>query len=79
LSQIDLPYNQKSGLRRSLEILEGVEGIDTVYLTAEDVVRHRLVKEIIKAYDRSAEEANARREAERKEREQPNGQSSKDI
>ncbi len=79
LSQIDLPYNQKSGLRRSLEILEGVEGIDTVHLTAEDVVRHRLVKEIIKAYDRSAEEANARREADRKERERPNGQSSKDI
>lgn len=79
LSQIDLPYNQKSGLRRSMEILEGVDGIDAVNLTAEDVVRHRLVKEIIKAYDRSAEEAKARREAERKDREQPNGQSSKDI
>lgn len=79
LSQIDLPYNQKSGLRRSMDILEGVEGIDTVNLTAEDVVRHRLVKEIIKAYDRSAEEAKARREAERRDREQPNGQSSKDV
>jgi len=79
LSQIDLPYNQRSGLSQSLDILDGVEGIDTVRLTAEDVVRHRLVKEIIKAYDRSTEEAKARREAKRNEKERPNGQSSKDT
>jgi len=79
LTQIDLPYNKKSGLSQSLDILEGVEGIGTVRLTAEDVVRHRLVKEIIKAYDRSSEEAKARREAERRDRQQPNGQSSKDT
>lgn len=79
LSQIDLPYNQKSGLRQTLDILKGLEGIDTVYLTADDVVRHRLVKEIIIAYDKSANEAKARRDAEEKAKEQPNGQSSKDI
>ena len=79
LSQIDLPFNQKSGLRKSMDILGGVDGIDVVKLTAEDVVRHRLVKEIIKAYDKSTEEAKARREAERRDREQPNGQSSKDV
>ncbi len=54
LSQIDLPYNQKSGLRQSINILHDVGGIGIVNLTADDVVRHRLVKEIIKAYDRDA-------------------------
>ncbi len=52
LSQIDLPHNQKSGLRQAINLFEGIEGIGFVYLTTEDVVRHRLVKEIIKAYDR---------------------------
>jgi phosphate starvation-inducible protein PhoH and related proteins len=69
LSQIDLPYNQKSGLRESLPMLEQIDGIESVYLTAEDVVRHRLVKEIIKAYDKFNEEKNARRDAEREARE----------
>lgn len=50
LSQVDLPFSQKSGLRRAIDLLESLEGIETVYLNAEDVVRHRLVKEIIKAY-----------------------------
>lgn len=54
LSQIDLPYNQRSGLRQSINILHDVDGIGIVELTADDVVRHRLVKEIIKAYDRDA-------------------------
>lgn len=53
LSQIDLPFHQKSGLRRSIGILENLEGIETIYLDAQDVVRHRLVKEIILAYDKS--------------------------
>jgi phosphate starvation-inducible PhoH-like protein len=51
LTQIDLPGNVKSGLRQSMEILRDIDGIAHIYLTAEDVVRHRLVKEIIKAYD----------------------------
>lgn len=51
LSQIDLPFHQKSGLRRAIDLLGGLEGIETVRLDADDVVRHRLVKEIIKAYD----------------------------
>ena len=38
-----------------MQILEGIEGIGMVHLTAEDVVRHRLVKEIIKAFDKDAE------------------------
>lgn len=69
LSQIDLPYNQKSGLRHAMNILYDVKGIGIVKLTAEDVVRHRLVKEIIIAYDKSDQERQIRREKEKAERE----------
>lgn len=50
-SQIDLPHHQKSGLLTALDILGDINGIARVNLTTEDVVRHRLVKEIIKRYD----------------------------
>lgn len=50
VTQIDLPRNQQSGLPRAAEILKSVSGIKVVYLTMEDVVRHRLVRDIIKAY-----------------------------
>jgi phosphate starvation-inducible PhoH-like protein len=56
LSQVDLPRNQQSGLRRGIEILKDVKGIGVVRLSAEDVVRHRLVKEIIKAYEQEDED-----------------------
>jgi phosphate starvation-inducible protein PhoH and related proteins len=52
-SQIDLPKNQKSGLIEALEVLKEVKGIGFVELTGEDVVRHKLVKDIIEAYDRA--------------------------
>lgn len=52
LSQVDLPFHQKSGLRQAVDILTGVDGITAINLTTEDVVRHRLVKEIIKATTR---------------------------
>ncbi|MEZ4910007.1 MAG: PhoH family protein [Saprospiraceae bacterium] len=55
LSQIDLPGHQKSGLRRALEILKPIDGIGQLFLNSEDVVRHRLVKEIIKSYDKAEE------------------------
>ncbi|WP_086595487.1 PhoH family protein [Hymenobacter crusticola] len=51
-SQIDLPTKQKSGLLQALDILKDVRGIGFVEMSAEDVVRHRLVKEIVYAYDR---------------------------
>ena len=51
ITQVDLPSKQKSGLILIQEILMGIDGIDFIYLTDRDVVRHRLVKEIIKAYD----------------------------
>jgi phosphate starvation-inducible PhoH-like protein len=49
-SQVDLPSRQKSGLVRALEALEGVEGIGIVHLDENDVIRHKLVKKIIKAF-----------------------------
>jgi phosphate starvation-inducible PhoH-like protein len=50
-SQIDLPKRQKSGLIESIGILKDVEGIGIIELSGKDVVRHKLVKEIISAYD----------------------------
>jgi phosphate starvation-inducible PhoH-like protein len=52
LTQIDLPKNQKSGLAKALYILKNIDGISHIELDEEDVVRHRLVKAIIKAYER---------------------------
>jgi len=51
-SQVDLPRRQKSGLTESLKILKEVKGIGVVQLTGKDVVRHRLVKSIIDAYEK---------------------------
>jgi phosphate starvation-inducible PhoH-like protein len=51
ITQIDLPSTSPSGLVQIREILQGVEGISFVYLSDQDVVRHRLVRDIIKAYD----------------------------
>lgn len=56
LSQVDLPFHQKSGLRRAIDILSGLKGISVVNLKSEDVVRHRLVKAIIEAYEDSDEQ-----------------------
>jgi len=53
MSQVDLPRNQESGLRKAISVLKGLEGIATITMGAEDVVRHRLVKEIIIAYDKA--------------------------
>lgn len=52
VTQIDLPRNQPSGLVQAIKILSNVKGIDFIYLDAQDVVRHRLVREIIDAYNK---------------------------
>lgn len=52
LSQIDLPGHQKSGLYKALDILTDINGIGYVELDADDVVRHRLVREIILKYNK---------------------------
>lgn len=56
MTQIDLPKNQRSGLEKASRILNGVDGIGNLQLDEEDVVRHRLVKAIIRAYDAAQDE-----------------------
>lgn len=55
-TQIDLPQDKRSGLLHAAGILEGIEGIEAVTLTASDVVRHPLVQAIVAAYEKDAEE-----------------------
>ncbi len=55
ITQIDLPDGKKSGLKDAVRILKNIDDIAIVKLTGKDVVRHRLVQEIIKAYERGAE------------------------
>lgn len=50
VTQVDLPKNQLSGLKNALTILKGVKGISFIEFDESDVIRHRLVKKIIKAY-----------------------------
>jgi phosphate starvation-inducible PhoH-like protein len=64
LTQVDLPKNQKSGLLKSTRILKNIDGIAHIELDEQDVVRHRLVKKIIKAYEKE-QEFEDQREAER--------------
>ena len=52
VTQIDLPRNQPSGLVQAIKILSNIKGIDFIYLDTQDVVRHRLVKDIIDAYNK---------------------------
>jgi len=51
ITQIDLPNKEQSGLVQIQDILQDINGIDFVYLSEQDVVRHRLVKQIIRAYN----------------------------
>jgi len=64
VTQIDLPGSTRSGLVDALKVLKDVNGIAQCYFTDKDVVRHRLVQEIVKAYERAAHPAA---EAENKE------------
>jgi phosphate starvation-inducible PhoH-like protein len=51
ITQIDLPPERTSGLIETKNILQGIEGIKFVFFSKQDVVRHRLVQEIIRAYE----------------------------
>lgn len=55
ISQIDLPPKVKSGLEKSARILRNIDGIGQIELDEEDVVRHKLVKQIIRAYEKDGE------------------------
>ena len=59
VTQIDLPDSQKSGLTHVAEILVNIDGIRFIYFSDQDVVRHKLVKAIIKAYDRFEQQSEA--------------------
>ena len=56
MTQIDLPREQKSGLKEALGILTGIEGIGVVELTRKDIVRHKLVTRIVNAFERHDKE-----------------------
>ena len=51
-TQIDLPHKQPSGLLQAMRILHGIKGIDFITFDISDVIRHRLVKQIIIAYEK---------------------------
>ena len=70
MTQIDLPYAQKSGLIDSLEVLKNVKGIGKVEFDVKDIVRHKLVQRIVEAYEKRAKEPLApKKEKESKEKE----------
>ena len=69
MTQIDLPRDQRSGLKEALKILEGVEGIGVVNLGQKDIVRHKLVTRIVNAYDKYDKERAEAREARLAEKE----------
>jgi len=56
MTQIDLPYAQKSGLIDALEVLKNVKGIAKVEFDVKDIVRHKLVQRIVEAYEKRAKE-----------------------
>ena len=68
LTQIDLPKEQRSGLKEALKILDGVEGIGVVKLGQKDIVRHKLVTRIVNAYDKYDKERAEAREAQKAEK-----------
>ncbi|MBR2981432.1 MAG: PhoH family protein, partial [Odoribacter sp.] len=55
MSQIDLPHKTDSGLAHAFKILQRIRGIAFVQFDEGDIVRHRLVKDIVKAYDKDGE------------------------
>lgn len=58
ITQIDLPKGKSSGLKKAAEVLDGVKGIDFIYLDKRDVVRHQLVQRIIEAYEKHEKQQN---------------------
>lgn len=58
ITQIDLPDGKRSGLKEAIKVLKNIEDIGVVRFNEKDVVRHRLVQDIIKAYEKHEEERN---------------------
>ena len=70
-TQVDLPKNMQSGLWRASRLLKNIDGISHIELDEEDVVRHKLVKAIIKAYNKDDKNALEEQEAEKANRRRP--------
>lgn len=68
ITQIDLPKNMKSGLAKAERILNNIDGIGFIKLDESDVVRHRLVKQIIRAYDKAQIEEDKQEEEQKEQR-----------
>lgn len=58
ITQIDLPDGKRSGLKEAIKVLKNIEDIGVMRFNEKDVVRHRLVQDIIKAYEKQEEERN---------------------
>lgn len=71
MSQVDLPHRQRSGLSYALDILDGVEGIEIVRLSQNDVIRHSLVKRIIDAFDKAESLEKAKKALDSEDQEVP--------
>jgi len=67
-TQVDLPKNMQSGLWRASRLLKNIDGISHIELDEEDVVRHKLVKAIIKAYNKDDKDTMEEKEAAQKNR-----------
>lgn len=67
-TQIDLPRRSDSGLLQALRILRGIDDISVVKFDEKDIVRHKLVRDIVKAYEKHQAEVDAKREAKREEK-----------
>jgi phosphate starvation-inducible PhoH-like protein len=61
ITQVDLPGGSRSGLRAAMDVLDGIDDIHFCELTSADVVRHRLVSDIVDAYARAAEQPGVNR------------------
>ena len=66
LTQIDLPFNQKSGLKDAIEVLGNVPGIATIYFEKQDIVRHKLVQQIVEAYEHNDKLVDKRKKEQKK-------------
>lgn len=62
VTQIDLPDKARSGLVDALQVLKDIEGIAQIVFTEKDVVRHRLVQEIVRAYDNAAKHSGGEKQ-----------------
>jgi phosphate starvation-inducible PhoH-like protein len=67
VTQIDLPRKSHSGLIQALKILKHIEGITTIYFDKKDIVRHKLVRDIVDAYDKHQEYVDRKKEETRTE------------